>query len=343
MTNFHEAVNGVESINETNNMELSNDVDGQTSVDVAVNVANIQYSEVFRCREKENTDGIDQYTRRFMDYKEAKERGETPDYPFPRIQVWVSDPQQPEDYVLLGGHHRLEAARRAGQDTIQATVFHGSEDDAFVIAMKDNNGHGLQMTRGDLRQCIEKATSRWKDQSPGVIADQFGWSRSYVSEIMNEVSAGGQVEMPEKRQGKDGKWYPIKRKPKTKKQSRIEEVSGSGKVPEQVKEIPEETVNDPLLLQLENVPLDSSDADQEVELEKLEEECMAEFIASFDTFRQTLTGRNRDYVFYQMVIDWLRSKKKDDMFKTHEIDTQTNSHHKTELCTSTPFLAQSVA
>jgi hypothetical protein len=93
-------------------------------------------------------------------------------------------------------------------------VFEGTEDDAFMVALKDNSKHGLPMSRGDLRFCIEKAVCRFPDKSPGVIAKMLGRSRSYVSEIVKEVSASGHVVIAEKRQGADGKTYSVKRKVK---------------------------------------------------------------------------------------------------------------------------------
>jgi hypothetical protein len=163
-----------------------------------------------------------------MDYKEAKERGEEVKCKLPPINVRPDDNGQ---YDVLRGWHRIESAREAELATIQAFIFQGSEADAFVFAASDNSGHGVQMTRGDVRFCIEKAVPLLPDKTPGVIAEMLGYSPSYVAEIINELSASGNLPVQERRKGKDGKSYPSRRKRKVKGKSTTKppKVDGSGK------------------------------------------------------------------------------------------------------------------
>ena len=169
----------------------------------------------FRCRVHDDEEIIERYAALLSEYKEAKDRGGVVQYPFPPIKVWFDN----GEYVLLAGYHRIAAAHKVGIDIIQASVFHGSDNDAFMIAMNDNSTHGLQMSRGDLRFCIEKTVARFPDKTPRVIAEMLGCSRSYASEIMRQLSASGNVEIPEKRVGKDGKEYPTQRERRTQQQS----------------------------------------------------------------------------------------------------------------------------
>jgi len=177
-------------------------------------------SDRFRCREQENEEAIERYAALFTDFKEALERGENPDYPFPAVWIWQDAAGQ---YHRVTGFHRSEAAAKAKLPTMLVKEFLGTEDDAFMVAMKDNSEHGLPMTRGDLRLCIKKIASRFPDKSPGVIATMLKRSRSHVSEIISELSATGHVPVVEKRRGRDGKEYSARRKVKQPPEVLLEE------------------------------------------------------------------------------------------------------------------------
>jgi len=151
----------------------------------------------------------------FKEYKEAKERGENPDYPLPPIVILEVDNKK----VLACGYHRYEAALKAGIDRIQVKVFKGTKEEAIWFAMRDNSNHGSRLKKGDLKLCIPKALKLFPDENPAVIAEKLGCSRSYSYEIAAELSATGQLETKEMRKGRDSKKYPTqKRKPEKKQQ-----------------------------------------------------------------------------------------------------------------------------
>jgi hypothetical protein len=181
-------------------------------------LSKITQDDDFRCRTENDEDIIEAYTETFTQYREAEERGEKPDYPFP--PVWVRK-RDDETYTLITGFHRDTAARRAGLTEIQVKVFTGTEDDALWLAMRDNRTNGKRLSSGDIRFCIEKALKRFPDLTAGAIAVELGCSRSRAYEIENELSASGQLEIPEKRTGADGKVRSVKRENKKK--------SGKGK------------------------------------------------------------------------------------------------------------------
>ena len=88
---------------------------------------------------------------------------------------------------------------------ILVKVFTGSEDDAFVIALRDNGEHGVRLSNGDLKFVIRKALERFPDKTPGAIALMVGCSRSYAARIESELSSSGQLPRPEQREGADGR------------------------------------------------------------------------------------------------------------------------------------------
>ena len=172
------------TMNETIQTIEANDTMSQQNVTVEIALTDIKKNDdVFRCRMKEDEATVKKLTKIYNDYKKSVAKGEVCDYPFQPIQVW----RHKEQHILLGGYHRLEAAGRAGLTTIQAKVFDGSEDDAFVMALKDNSKHGLRLKQGDMKMCIRKAIERFPEKSLGVIAREVGCVRSYAYRVKDEL------------------------------------------------------------------------------------------------------------------------------------------------------------
>ena len=176
--------------------------------EITLKLTDIKRDKKFQVRVDINKEAVKRYAGYYRAYKEAKDRGEEAKCKLPPIWVFIVHGQ----YILLCGHHRVEAALLARLTTIQAFVFHGSETDAYVFAARDNSENAVQMSRGDVRLCLEKAMLLFPDKSPGVVAEMLGCSHSYAAEIANELSASGNLAVPAKRKGKDGKMYPSKRK-----------------------------------------------------------------------------------------------------------------------------------
>ena len=179
---------------------------------IFIDVATIQQRDEFRCRIKEDKETIERYTDTFEGYREALERGEKPRYPFPAIKVWDDNGQ----YVLLGGYHRTAAARAAGQSKIKAIVFHGTADEAFMVAYRDNNTHGLNLSSGDKKYSIVKALLRFPDKTLRILGKELGCTYSYISVIRKEMVANGELVEPDKRMGRDGIMRSTKRNNSTK-------------------------------------------------------------------------------------------------------------------------------
>ena len=57
-------------------------------------------------------------------------------------------------YFIADGHHRYEAAKKLGQESIEANVKQGNLRDALLIGLSENNKHGLRLSIGDRRRMV---------------------------------------------------------------------------------------------------------------------------------------------------------------------------------------------
>jgi len=64
---------------------------------------------------------------------------------------------QTDTHYLADGFHRVIAAKRAGCDTIKASIHDGTFDDALKLALGANDKHGLRRTNADKRNALEIA------------------------------------------------------------------------------------------------------------------------------------------------------------------------------------------
>ena len=205
-------------------------VQQQVEPEYTIDLSKVLLSDRFRCRERENEETIERYAGLFTDFKEAEERGENPKYPFPAVWIWWDGNQ----YLLVTGFHRFEAAHRAGLDKIRVKVFEGTEKEAVWFAMQDNRKHGLRLSPGDLKYCIVKALRLFPDKTAGAIAKELGCGRSYAYRIESELSPRGQLTGNEKRRGADGKERSVKRKVKQSPATVLEQPDGNPKSNQQV-------------------------------------------------------------------------------------------------------------
>jgi hypothetical protein len=173
--------NGVKNVE----VETLNKEGERTMNEKWLDISVIKKREVFRIREKEDEANIERLRIAYLENKNAEKRGERPIHQIPLIVVWY-DPRTSE-YVLVGGYHRLEAAIRAGLTKIRVLVFHGTEAEAFQVALDDNNTHGVRLSRGDLRYTIEKMLQRDPEQGIRAIARALKCAASYVSTIYNRL------------------------------------------------------------------------------------------------------------------------------------------------------------
>lgn len=86
---------------------------------------------------------------------------------------------------LVDGFHRLNAAKRAGQQTIEVEVHMGEKYAGFLYSLKANAAHGLQRTNEDKRHGVLKLLEDFEyiDKSDREIAAICAVSHTFVSKV----------------------------------------------------------------------------------------------------------------------------------------------------------------
>jgi len=152
-----------------------------------------------RIRLHRNDDTIMQYSEQMESPDDLKN--------FPPVEVYFDGIR----YWLADGYLRLEAAKRAGYDSVWVTINMGTFEDAFWASVVANSRHGLFLTRAERKRIVEIILKRWPDRSNRVIAEAIGVSDKSVGRIRNELAEKDELIIPEKLRGLDGKMYPSKK------------------------------------------------------------------------------------------------------------------------------------
>lgn len=106
---------------------------------------------------------------------------------------------------VIDGMHRVRAALLRGEDTIQVQFFDGSEQDAFVRAVKANIEHGLPLTRADREIAAARIIASHPHYSDRRIAADTGLAAHTVAAI-RRTSSNNQTSA---RMGRDGRVRPV--------------------------------------------------------------------------------------------------------------------------------------
>ena len=124
------------------------------------------------------------------------------------------------DHWLADGFHRVDAAVSVGKKSIQVDVRQGTRRDAILFSVGANAAHGLKRTRADMRRAVTVLLTdeEWSHRSDRWIATQCGVSDKTVASVRKSIIA----ELPQcptepTRTTSDGREYPAKRKPKSRK------------------------------------------------------------------------------------------------------------------------------
>ena len=107
---------------------------------------------------------------------------------------------------VIDGMHRLGAARLRGLDTIDAIFFDGSEDEAYVMAVRANITHGLPLSFADREAAVARIIVSHPDWSDRAIAAVTGLGGRTVASVRGRL-----VGLPEEtaRIGRDGRVRPL--------------------------------------------------------------------------------------------------------------------------------------
>lgn len=106
---------------------------------------------------------------------------------------------------VVDGSHRLMAAKLRGERTIRVVYFDGSDEEAFVAAVKANTTHGLPLSIADRKAAATRILRGYPDWSDRVIAKVAGLTAKTVAAIRPTEEA----QQLDGRLGADGRVRPI--------------------------------------------------------------------------------------------------------------------------------------
>lgn len=108
---------------------------------------------------------------------------------------------------VIDGMHRIRAAVLRGEEEIEARLYHGAEDDAFVLAVQLNIAHGLPLTRADRIAAAVRIVESRPQWSNRMIASAIGLSAGTVSKVRRRSTV--QNAQSTTRVGRDGRLRPL--------------------------------------------------------------------------------------------------------------------------------------
>lgn len=107
---------------------------------------------------------------------------------------------------VIDGAHRVEAAKINGRTVIEAVVFDGSADDAFMLAVQANSAHGLPLAMEDRRAAVERIVRSRPELSDRTVATAAGLSAKVVGDIRR---SSADIPQSNVRIGQDGRARPL--------------------------------------------------------------------------------------------------------------------------------------
>lgn len=111
-----------------------------------------------------------------------------------------------ESMRVIDGIHRVRAAVMRGEEKIEAKVYYGTDDDAFLLAVRMNIAHGLPLTRADRTAAAIRIIGSHPQWSNRMIATVTGLSAGTVGKVRRRSTA--QNAQSTARVGMDGRVRP---------------------------------------------------------------------------------------------------------------------------------------
>jgi Protein of unknown function (DUF1013) len=107
---------------------------------------------------------------------------------------------------IIDGMHRLNATILRGQQTIHVTYFDGTENDAFLLAVKSNTTHGLPLSTPERRAAAARIIQTHPHLSDRSIAHTTGLAAKTIATIRTTTH---HTTHPTTRLGRDGRTRPL--------------------------------------------------------------------------------------------------------------------------------------
>jgi ParB-like chromosome segregation protein Spo0J len=108
---------------------------------------------------------------------------------------------------VIDGSHRVRAAILRGEEKIEARMYHGTDDDAFVLAVQMNIAHGLPLTRADRTAAAVRIIGSHSQWSNRMIASATGLSAGTIGKLRRRSTV--QNAQSTTRVGRDGRIRPL--------------------------------------------------------------------------------------------------------------------------------------
>lgn len=107
---------------------------------------------------------------------------------------------------VIDGMHRVSAARLRGEEMIEVVFFDGTDEDAFVLAVRANVAHGLPLSYADREAAVARIVVSHPDWSDRAIAATTGLAPRTVAAVRSRI-----VGLPQDtaRIGRDGRVRPL--------------------------------------------------------------------------------------------------------------------------------------
>lgn len=110
---------------------------------------------------------------------------------------------------VIDGMHRLRAARLRGDETVEVRFFDGTEQEAFVMAVRLNIAHGLPLSCHDRTRAAERVIGSNPGWSDRAIAAVVGLGAQTVGNIRRRVQGDLDGDQSLARVGRDGRVRPL--------------------------------------------------------------------------------------------------------------------------------------
>ncbi|WP_329562764.1 ParB/RepB/Spo0J family partition protein [Kitasatospora sp. NBC_01266] len=108
---------------------------------------------------------------------------------------------------VIDGMHRLAAARLAGRTEVTVQFFDGSDDEAFVHAVRSNIHHGLRLSTAERSAAAQRIMESQPALSDRAVAATVGLSVKTVAAVRRRAS--GEIPQLDARVGLDGRVRPL--------------------------------------------------------------------------------------------------------------------------------------
>lgn len=111
-----------------------------------------------------------------------------------------------QSMTVIDGYHRLKAATLKGHDSIPVRFFDGSQEEAYLHAVRANTTHGLPLTMQERRNAVRRIIVLYPYLSDRAIAAYVGLSDKTVGAIRRSSAANPEFNA---RLGADGRIRPL--------------------------------------------------------------------------------------------------------------------------------------